>query len=151
MKYITKMHRLCVDLILIALLFVAGIAHAQTESFPQSRPDAENGPTKILISFYILDIEDIDNKDQSFTADVIIRLRWHDQRLSEANGAIPLSAIWHPNIQIFNLRDIETRFPESVTVSNDGTIQRIGRKITSVNKTRISNRRVRAIGSIQRI
>jgi len=34
-----------------------------------------------------------------------------------------LNAIWHPNAQIYNLRDVEARFPEAVKVLNDGAVQ----------------------------
>ena len=108
--------------LLILLLFIAVIAHAQTENFPQSRPAGNDGPTKVSVSLYIIDIEDIDDKDQSFTADVIVRLKWDDQRLAGTKGTIPLNAIWNPNIQIFNLRDVDERFPEKVSVLDDGNV-----------------------------
>ncbi len=88
-----------------------------------SRPVAENGPTKVLVSLYVTDIENIDNKNQSFTIDVIVRLKWRDPRLTGNNGQILLNSIWHPNIQIYNLRDVDARFPEIATIQDGGNIQ----------------------------
>ncbi|MCF6171196.1 MAG: hypothetical protein L3J66_09490 [Bacteroidales bacterium] len=109
--------------ILILVLFITGITNAQTENFPQSRPAANLGPTKVFVSLYIIDIEDIDDKDQSFTADIVVRLKWTDQRLAGIKGTLPLNAIWHPNIQIFNLRDVDLRFPQRVSILDGATVQ----------------------------
>jgi hypothetical protein len=110
-------------ILIILMLFLISFANAQTANFPTSRPDDKGEPTKVLVGFYIADIEAIDSKDQSFTLDLFIRLKWKDSRLSDAKGLIPLNTIWQPSIQIFNLRDIETRFPEAVTILEDGTVQ----------------------------
>lgn len=107
----------------LLLLFIAGLLNAQIIDSPTSRPAAEEGPTKVLVSFYIIDIADIDNKTQSFTIDIFIRLKWKDTRLPATTGTLPLNSVWNPNVQIFNLRDVETRFEEKVSVHNDGTIQ----------------------------
>jgi len=96
---------------------------AQPNAFPKSQPNEKEGPTKVSVAFYILNVEDIDNKEQSFTADVIIRLKWEDPRLSEVKGSIPLNTIWNPNILIYNLRDVETRLPEAVTILDGGIVQ----------------------------
>jgi hypothetical protein len=110
-------------IILILFLLLANISNAQPVEFPKSRPNENQGPTKVFVAFYIIDIEDIDNKRQSFTADVVIRLKWNDPRLSEVKGPVPLNSIWNPNVLIYNLRDAETRLPEIVTKLNDGTVQ----------------------------
>ncbi len=109
--------------LLIFLLLIANFSNVWAEEFSRSRPNEKEGPTKVLVSFYVTDIEGIDNKEQSFTLDVIIRLKWNDDRLSEAKGPIPLNTIWHPNVQIYNLRDVESRFPKVAIILKDGTIQ----------------------------
>lgn len=110
-------------ILLIISLVLTNFSFAQSTEYPKTRPNEKEGPTKVSVAFYIIDIEDIDNKKQSFTADVVIRLKWNDPRLSDAKGPIPLNAIWNPNVQIYNLRDSETRLPEIVTILNDGTVQ----------------------------
>jgi hypothetical protein len=112
---------------LIFFLLIANFSVASIEKFSTSRPNEKGEPTKVLVSFYITDIESIDNKNQSFTLDVIIRLKWDDPRLSEEHGPIPLNTIWHPNVQIYNLRDVDARFPEIATILQDGTVQYIQR------------------------
>lgn len=114
-------------ILILLFLFFANISYAQKEDFPRSRPNEKNGPTKVSVGLYIIDIVDIDNKEQSFTADFVIRLKWNDSRLTDVKGPIPLNKIWNPNVQIYNLRDVESRFPKIVTVLNNNTAQYIQR------------------------
>lgn len=109
-------------ILLITFLLFANFSDTKAEEFSRSRPAENNGPTKVMISLYVIDIEDVDNKDQSFTLDIVIRYKWKDSRLTGMENPIPLHSIWYPNIQIYNLRDMEKRFPEIVTV-HDGTVQ----------------------------
>ena len=113
------MHRLLILLVLI----LATLANTQAQTFPRSRPNEQGEPTKVWVSLYILDIEKIDSKEQSFTLDVVIKLNWKDARLSGSKGPVPLGAIWQPNVQILNLRNVDTRFAEEVTILNDGMVQ----------------------------
>jgi len=116
-----------INLLVVTILMLVNIAIGQTKDYPRTRPGVDGKPTQILIGFYVLDIEGINSKEQSFMVDVFIRLKWKDPRITGKNGPISLNDIWHPNIQLFNLRDFETRFPESVTVLDDGTVQYIQR------------------------
>jgi hypothetical protein len=109
--------------ILFLILLVACFINATADDFPRTLPDENDRPVKVFVSFYVTDIEGIDNKDQSFTLDVIIRLKWKDERLAEAKTPLPLNSIWNPNVQIYNLRDVETRFPKVAVVLNDGFVQ----------------------------
>ena len=109
--------------IFLTLVLLSHFAFIQAEEYPQTRPNASNGPTKVTVAIYTLDIEDINNKEQSFTADIIIRLKWKDPRLAGIEKPIPLNAIWNPRIQIYNLRDVDTRFPELVKIAKDGTVE----------------------------
>jgi len=121
------------NLLIIVFLILANSANAQPGEYPKSSPNDNGKPTQILISFYVLDCGEINNKEQSFTVDVFIRLKWKDPRISGATGPIPLNAIWNPNIQIFNLRDVDTRSPEVVTILDDGSIQYIQRYYAKLN------------------
>lgn len=108
---------------MILILISINSLIAQNSGFPKSRPDENKGSTKVHVAFYIIDVGDIDNKQQYFTADVVIRLKWSDPRLSDVNGPVPLNAIWNPNVQIYNLRDANTRLPEIVTILKGGIVQ----------------------------
>lgn len=120
-------------IVLFFSLFIIGILNVNANEFPSSRPNEKNGPTRINIGLYIIDIEDIDNKNQSFTADVVVRLKWKDERLAGINGPIPLNSIWNPNIHIYNLRKVEAHFPKVVKVSNDGWVQYTQRYYTTLS------------------
>ncbi len=108
-------------LIVIFTVF-CGIVSYSRDALPKTRPDPEKGPTKVYINLYVMDIESINNKKQTFDIDFIIRYRWHDERLRGSGGIYPLSSVWYPNIQIYNLQDVETRFPKIVKVTEDGTV-----------------------------
>jgi len=90
----------------------------------QDRPDFEQGPTKVKTSLYVLDISDISDQQQAFTADVIIDIRWFDPRLASDSPVCryPLSAIWHPWLQIFNQRAISERLQPHVEVDAKGNV-----------------------------
>ncbi len=119
--------------ILFVLLLLLGILNASADEFPNSRPNENNEPTKVMVSLYVIDIEHIDNKNQSFTADVVVRLKWKDERLAGTKEPISLNSIWNPNIHIYNLRKLETHFPKVVTVSSDGWVQYTQRYYTTLS------------------
>ena len=93
-----------------------------------TRPDAAGAPVRVRVSFYILDIEAIDDARQSLTIDFVIGLRWEDPRLGEIsrNAGIPcrfaLDAVWNPAVQIFNQRRVWARLPAQVQATADGEV-----------------------------
>jgi len=113
--------------LLMAFLFFAFFASAQNDNLLLNRPVEDGNPTKVSVGFYVIDISEIDNKNQSFTIDVVIRLKWKDSRLSDVRVPLPINSIWQPNVQIYNLRDVEKRLPDVATMLNDGTVQYIQR------------------------
>jgi len=113
-------------LLLFSLLLV-NLSIAQAQDYPKSRPLANQGPTQIKTAIFVLDIENIDNKTQSFTLNMVIRLKWEDLRLKDIGHSLPLQSVWHPNVQIYNLRKMEKQFPEIVSITKDGVVQYIQR------------------------
>lgn len=107
----------------LLILFLSNYSIAQTGTFPRSRPNVEGVPTTVSMSFYVVDIERIDSKEQSFTLDVIIIMKWSDPRIIDAEGPFPLYSIWQPNVQFYNLREVETRYPEFATILDDSLVQ----------------------------
>jgi len=69
----------------ILFLLLWGLMDAQTSEYPITRPLQDGLPTKVMVGVYVLDIEKINNREQSFTLDVTIRLRWKDSRLSKTD------------------------------------------------------------------
>ena len=65
------------------------------------RPGAEAGPTKVGYVVWIGDITAIDSVAQTFSANVMLILRWHDPQLRHAGPAAKqyaLKEIWHPPV-----------------------------------------------------
>ena len=58
------------------LLFLAipSIVHA----IDTSRPDPENVPTKVEMELYIIDIDDINDAQQNFVANIFVEAKWKD-------------------------------------------------------------------------
>jgi len=106
-------------------------AKAEKEAAAQAaltakRPGERKGSTTVHFVVFVVDIDNIDDADQSFTANVYIRLRWQDNRLMDPKGTmrqIPLSEVWNPRVLLANQTGIVTKsLPEIVTVSPDGTV-----------------------------
>jgi len=117
----------------VKFLFFAGflaasipLAHSAEGPTLIERPNANAGPTQISVGIWVVDINNIDSAQQSFTADVAVILQWKDPRLSHTGSGIahyPLDQIWHPQIGIANeTNSVSRRLPEAVEVDPDGTV-----------------------------
>lgn len=98
----------------LLLLFVV-TAFVVAESAPQY-------PVQVKTAVFIVDVRDIDGARQNFSADVLIRLRWNDPKLVGEQKFLPLSAAWHPNIQIVNRISVQTTLPEGLEVDPQGNV-----------------------------
>jgi gmma-aminobutyric acid receptor subunit gamma len=89
------------------------------------RPLAGAGPTPVYVHTYTNDIVAIRDADQSFSADVFLRVEWRDPRLAHGGSApcsVELTDIWWPELQVMNRRTIQNaRTPEPL-VAADGTV-----------------------------
>ncbi|MHA1164838.1 MAG: hypothetical protein ACTSP0_04560 [Alphaproteobacteria bacterium] len=117
----------------LVFLPVSTPANAQTPAQVRSyasRPDPTGKPTDLSVGVYILDITQINDAEQTFFADVGIRVRWRDKRLSHADSEprlAPLDSIWHPRIVAFNARQVVRGMPEEVTIESHGLVTYIQR------------------------
>jgi len=105
----------------------ACVAHAAVPLPPAPlRPAAEAGPTKVSISFWVGDITKIDSVAQTFSANIVLYLRWRDPRLAHNEpGVKPYATddIWHPRWAIVNeAGSVQRTLPERVNVAPDGTV-----------------------------
>lgn len=94
-----------------------------------NRPNTDK-PTEVHIRVVIVDIDEINDADQTFTANVYYGLKWTDKRLAHSNGEsinVPIANIWHPVIKILNQQKVWTSFPETVSISNKGEVLYIQR------------------------
>ncbi len=92
----------------------------------RTRPGADTGPTIVSMELYVIDIAKIDDRDQTFKADISIRLQWNDPRLARPGEndviSLPLTDIWNPRLRIFNQRDVREHFPEIVRIDANGLV-----------------------------
>ena len=90
------------------------------------RPDEWWEPTKVHFLVFVLDIDDIDDANQSFTANIYMRLRWKDKRLANPGGAtrqMQLEEVWNPRVLLANRQGLLSKsLPDIVLVSADGTV-----------------------------
>ena len=104
---------------------VAADAAAEDELKAQ-RPDEWKGPTKVHFFVFVLDIDEIDDASQNFTANVWIRLRWKDQRLANPGGERRqkrLEEIWNPQVLLANRQGLVSKsLPDVVVIDPDGTV-----------------------------
>jgi hypothetical protein len=88
------------------------------------RPDAASGPTKISVAMWVSDISKIDSVAQTFSASVVLYLRWRDSRLAHNEAGIKqykLDEIWHPLWVIANeAGSLDRAVPDTVNVTAGG-------------------------------
>jgi len=94
------------------------------------RPNAGGPPEEITVRFGLLDIDDIEDKEQRFSIDAYFEIRWRDHRLAFDQTAtsesrvrtFPLSDIWNPGLTIVNDRGLSVMLPQVADVDNDGNV-----------------------------
>jgi hypothetical protein len=105
-------------LLVICLLGLALIGNLQAvEPVPEMR-DVE-------IKIVLLDVDEVNNVNQNFTANLATAMRWQDHSLvHDGPGSIsrPLADVWHPSIQILNQQRIVATFPQAVEIDPNGTV-----------------------------
>ena len=88
------------------------------------RPDADGPPTKVLVSFFMVDLTGISDPDQTLTGDFAVALRWTDPRLAGMEGCeISLDDIWSPGLEFFNSGRLFLSRPRQVSVGPDGAVR----------------------------
>jgi hypothetical protein len=104
---------------------VAADAAAEDE-LKARRPDEWKGSTKIHFFVFVVDIDEIDDASQNFTANVWIRLRWKDKRLANPGGERRqkrLEEVWNPQVLLANRQGLVSKsLPDVVAIDPDGTV-----------------------------
>ncbi len=97
---------------------------------PARRPDPEGKPTEVGVGIYVVDIERVDDVDQTFRADLFAILRWRDPRLVasvQRSGfhacRIPRDEVWNPAIVLFNQGSYDRQLPDVVRVDREGRVE----------------------------
>jgi hypothetical protein len=130
-------------LILIVLLLIPSLNFAQEikeaeyeadcsipKKLSKTRPHPEGPPTEVMIGVFFVDIKEINDAAQTFTADVFRMLRWSDPRLSEKSLGrsledceIKLSEVWHPDILSVNGLKAEKLLEDMVDIDGNGDVR----------------------------
>ncbi len=82
-------------------------------------------PQDVEVTIYLIDIEEVDSRTQSFVANVFVSLRWTDPELAhDGPHAIgkPLDDSWNYNLQILNQQRLVKTFPDSARVTPEGLV-----------------------------
>jgi len=113
---------------LLLVLFVMSIRLARGAEAPAviERPGADDGPIRVSIGIWMVDITGIDSAQQNFIAEMAIVLRWNDPRFAHTGNGIvryPLEQVWHPRIAVVNeTNSVSRKFPDLVEVEPDGRV-----------------------------
>jgi hypothetical protein len=86
---------------------------------------ADGGPVEVTVLVYVLDLDEVDSSQQTFTANVFLRYDWDDPRLVHENEGpvvMDMDEIWHPHLQILNQQRLWKTFPEQFEVSPGGHV-----------------------------
>jgi hypothetical protein len=116
----------------VVLLLCGAGASAQTVSsggdLTGTRPSEGGAPDEITVRLGVLDIAEINDREQVFMADLFVEIDWQDPRLA-VNGnpgaelrTFPLDAIWHPRLTVINNRGLDLLLPEVATVDRQGKV-----------------------------
>jgi len=83
------------------------------------------GLRDVEVKMVLLDVDEVNNVNQAFTANLATAMRWQDHSLvHDGPGSIsrPLADVWHPSIQILNQQRIVATFPQVVEIDPDGMV-----------------------------
>ena len=115
-------------LLLISLAVSLGGAVAEAVPLPlgPTRPGADSGPTRVEIAAWFADIWQFDSATQSFSASLVLVIRWYDPALAHAGPGVrtyPIGQVWHPQWLIINEGAAMKRtFQETVNVTPNGDV-----------------------------
>lgn len=93
------------------------------------RPDNKGPANKISIGLRVIDVREINDVDQTITVDFAVRMRWLDERLVPYAGCrIAINRVWFPNLVLANSGRLFYRWPEEVSIEENGRVTYLQRK-----------------------
>ena len=116
----------------LVVFFCAAVVNAQTVSLGAdltgTRPNEGGKPDAITLRVGVLDIVEIQDREQIFNADLYVEISWRDPRLAKTSDAasplrtVALDEIWEPRLTIVNNRGLDALLPEVATVDKNGEV-----------------------------
>jgi hypothetical protein len=89
------------------------------------RPTAWGEPTEVEVSILVLDVDEVNSAEQSFSASIYYQARWSSPFLVH-DGPGPLhlglTEVWSPRLTILNQQQAWNAYPGSVEISPSGEI-----------------------------
>jgi hypothetical protein len=89
------------------------------------RPTVWGEPTAVEVLIYVIDIDEVNSANQSFSASVYVEAHWKIPALRH-EGPGPLhrawTEVWTPRLTIVNQQQAWRAFPESVEILPDGEV-----------------------------
>ena len=92
------------------------------------RPNAGGEPEQITLRLGVLDMADVEEREQVFTADIFFEATWRDPRLATDDETVAdlrmlaLDSIWNPRLTVINGRGLDLLLPQVATVDRDGLV-----------------------------
>ena len=119
--YFSIRRRTCAGFFILAMSSLTNLTQAQGVKVfaPPSTP------TEIEVQVVVIDLSRIDSSQQAFSANVAMRVSWHDPRLTNTvtePTVMQLSQIWHPQLQVINRQRVATTMAAVAVVYPDGTV-----------------------------
>jgi hypothetical protein len=99
------------------------------QEFRLGRPAPEAGPTEVTLSLAVVDVLAVDDVNENFVADFVLRATWHDPRLAwEAEegkeaALFGVDEVWHPPLMIINEQDLDRLNRNEIEVQADGSVR----------------------------
>jgi len=112
--------------LVLLVFFLSLFTSALKAAPPSDRPVPEDGgPTKIYCTLAILDIDQINDVEQSFAANFYLVCKWKDPREAHGQSTTIVKSpdeIWHPQLIILNRQLVWPAFSETVEISPEGEV-----------------------------
>lgn len=115
------------SILLISAAFTAAPAAELPVGYDSStRPGVGHGPTPVQVGVFLIDVVEIEDARQSFTASLFFEIDFQDSRLADPTApgvrTFSLGEIWWPDLGLVNRRSLQILFPHVFRVDRQGNV-----------------------------
>ena len=121
----TNMREWVIAAAILMVFLLPGNIAAHEEGGSISRPLANEGPIRVYVTMGLLDVDEIDGANQSFTVNFFTEARWMDPTLAHSGPGrriYPLREVWSPQLLFVNQQKIWPTFPAVAQVAPNGEV-----------------------------
>jgi hypothetical protein len=123
------------------MVVTGGLSFAAPDEYTvgrQYRSHQDTDPNQVFFLVYVLDIDEINAQNQSFSVNLYLRLRWKDESLAHSDPVartMPLEDVWNPTLLLANQKGlVRTSLPEVVSVESEGKVTYRQRYVGTVSQ-----------------